>query len=111
MSIYALFKHYKTKPNCQFKDVQYFSTSNFVWLLKLCTANGAIEEFKVLNRDITLSEDIDDDYVAKVKQGYTDFVTNKTRDIVPVKPIPRKTPKLDTASLLKFKELLIRLNK
>lgn len=107
MSIYALFKHYKSKPNCQFKDVQYFSTSNFVWLLKLCTANGAIEEFKVLNRDITLSKDINDDYVAKVKQGYSDFVANKTQD-VPEEPVARKTPKLDPTSLLNFKELLIR---
>jgi hypothetical protein len=36
--------------------------------MKLCTANGSITEYKILNRDILLNEGIDLEYANKVRR-------------------------------------------
>jgi hypothetical protein len=108
MEIYMLFKHYKTKHDCQFPDVQYFTPENFVLMLKMCTANGALEEFKILNRDIIQTEKIDDDYVAQVKKGYSTFISQRNELANGTsKPQKRRVSvQLNSENLLLLKSLL-----
>jgi hypothetical protein len=75
MEVYILFKHYKSRHDSQFPTAHYFTPQNFVLMLKMCTSNGALEEFKLLNRDVMMIEKVDDEYVAKIKQGYSNFIS------------------------------------
>jgi hypothetical protein len=78
MEVYILFKHFTSRKDCQFSDAHYFSPHHFVLMLKMCTANGALEEFKILNRDIMTIEKYDDEYVTKIKQGYSSFISQRS---------------------------------
>jgi hypothetical protein len=110
MEVYMLFKHYKTKHDCQFPDVHYFTPENFVLMLKMCTANGALEEFKILNRDIMNTEKIDDDYVAQIKKGYSTFISQRNevdnKSLIPQSR--RVSVQLNSENLVLLKSLLLK---
>ncbi|KAI8896489.1 hypothetical protein BC833DRAFT_622075 [Globomyces pollinis-pini] len=76
--VYILFKYFKSKRDSAFKDQQYFTAPIFVLLLKLCTATGSLEEFRLLNQDILLAPNQDDNFIATVKKGYTLFIAQKS---------------------------------
>ncbi|KAJ3311925.1 hypothetical protein HDV04_003534 [Boothiomyces sp. JEL0838] len=97
----------KTRPNCAFKDVEYFTPETFILLLKFCTYTGNIEEFNMLNQDV-LSKNSDVDFVNKVKIGYATFVNDrKNRGSIATLKATRPQPKLDLESINRLRNTLI----
>ena len=98
-------------PECTYKKMHYFSTSNMIFMLKLCTSNGCLEDFKLLNNELLeLTEN--DEYGREVKQGYTAFINfryDKARDghFSEVDEFV-STPKLSESALGTLKTLMIR---
>ncbi|KAJ3256776.1 hypothetical protein HK103_005150 [Boothiomyces macroporosus] len=107
MGVFLLFKYYQTRPNCAFKDVEYFTPETFILLLKFCTYTGNIEEFNMLNQDV-LSKNSDVDFVNKVKIGYATFVSDrKNRGSIATSKAARPQPKLDLESINRLRNTLI----
>lgn len=63
-----MYKYYRSKYNSIFREFEYYDPQIACFLMKLCTENGSINEYKILNRDILLNQGIDLEYADKVRR-------------------------------------------
>lgn len=105
-----MYRYMQRMPECTYKDKHYFSASNMIFMLKLCTSNSCLEDFKLLNNEL-LELEGNDVYAKEVKQGYTAFINfryDKTRDGSNDNDLFVPTPRLSESALNTLKTLMIR---
>ena len=105
-----MYRYMQRMPECTYKDKHYFSTGNMIFMLKLCTSNGSLEDFKLLNNEL-MELDGENPYGKEVKQGYTNFINfkyDKVRDGGSESPLGTPKPKLSESAMGTLKTLMIR---
>jgi hypothetical protein len=107
MEVYTLYRYMERMKECSYKGMHYFSTGNMVFMLKLCTDNGSIDEFKELNKELLGG----DAYGKEVNQRYTNYLNfryDKVRDGEPDSQSFVSSAKLSDSAMGNLKTLMIR---